>query len=158
MARLIDGTFAVLEVTNDWLSPSKVRHLICEKAKNDYKKFGDIYKIFLPQDPGQAGKAQAQAYIKMLSGYNVSTSTVKGDKITRAEPFMIQMENDNVVIFKNEKWNDSYQSQMVSFPEGIHDDMVDATSDAFNQLSNKEDETGLLTLSLLRDMWYNKVI
>ena len=152
MARLIDSTFAILEVTNDWLSPSKVRHLICEKAKNDYKKFGSKYKIFLPQDPGQAGKAQAQAYVKMLSGYNVSTSTVKGDKITRAEPFMIQMENGNVVVFENDKWNDTYQSQMVSFPEGIHDDMVDATSDAFNQLSNKEDENNMLLLSLLGDM------
>lgn len=145
MARLIDGSFVILEVTNDWLSPAKVRELICEKAKHDYKLFGGKYKIFLPQDPGQAGKAQAQAYVKMLSGYVVHTNTVKGDKVTRAEPLMIQFEKNNVILFKNEKWNNAYQSQMVSFPDGVHDDMVDASSDAFNQLSNKENENSLLS-------------
>ena len=144
MARLIDGSFAILEVTNNWLKAEDKRRLVYSKAKKDFEKFGAKYKIFIPQDPGQAGKDQIQAYVKLLSGFNVVHNTVKGNKITRAEPLMIQFENDNVVIFKNDSWNETYQTQMVNFPDAPHDDMVDASSDAFIQLSNREDENSLL--------------
>ena len=33
------------------------------------------------------------------------------------------------------EWNEMYFSQLESFPESKHDDMVDASSDAFNELT-----------------------
>lgn len=31
-------------------------------------------------------------------------------------------------------WNEMYLAEMEAFPESVHDDMVDASSDAFNKL------------------------
>ena len=33
------------------------------------------------------------------------------------------------------EWNEQYLSQLEFFPEGKNDDMVDASSDAFNELA-----------------------
>ena len=33
-------------------------------------------------------------------------------------------------------WNEMYFSQMESFPESKHDDMVDASSDSFDELTS----------------------
>ena len=146
MGRLIDGRFVILDVSNDCLSAKNVRSLICDKAEQDYSMYGEKYSIFLPQDPGQAGKAQAEAYVRMLSGYNVTTHTVNGSKVSRAQPLAIQMENNNVIILGDKPWNKQYQRQMVAFPDSDHDDMVDASSDAFNTLSNKENQNQLAIL------------
>ena len=32
-------------------------------------------------------------------------------------------------------WNEKYFSELEAFPESVHDDMVDASSDAFNTLA-----------------------
>jgi phage terminase large subunit-like protein len=44
--------------------------------KNRYK----TVKIRLPQDPGQAGKDQAENFIKFLSGFSVVTERETGSK------------------------------------------------------------------------------
>ena len=87
----------------------------------------------LPQDPAQAGKDQAQSYIKFLSGFNVYARKESGDKALRAEPVAAQWQagNFDVVIAD---WNDMYFSQLESFPQSKFKDMVDATSSAFNEL------------------------
>lgn len=144
MARLKSGDFCILDVTNDALSPRNVRKKITDMAKLDSINYKDInYKIFLPQDPGQAGKSQADSYVRMLSGYKVETDTVRGSKITRIEPFTIQAEHGNVYILKA-IWNKQYIKQMVCFPDGAHDDMVDATGDSFKMLSNSGNHNYLL--------------
>lgn len=144
MARLKSGDFCILDVTNDSLSPRNVRKKITDMAKLDALNYKDInYKIFLPQDPGQAGKSQADSYIRMLSGYVVETDTVRGSKVTRVEPFTIQCEHGNVYMLKAQ-WNKSYVKQMVCFPYGVHDDMVDSTGDAFKMLSNSGNHNYLL--------------
>ena len=59
-----------------------VRKLIRDTAKLD----GRHVEIGGPQDPGQAGKVQAQDMVRMLSGYVAHFTPETGDKITRAEP------------------------------------------------------------------------
>lgn len=90
--------------------------------------------IRLPQDPGQAGKAQAEDYIKRLSGRSVVVQPVSGDKETRARPFAIQCEAGNVYLVEGE-WNEMFLSELCNFPLGANDDMVDAAADAFNELA-----------------------
>ncbi len=89
----------------------------------------------LPQDPGQAGKDQAQGLIRMLSGYDASVLRETGDKITRAEPFAAQWQAGNVDVVIGD-WNDMYFSQLEAFPSGAKKDMVDASSGAFNKLQS----------------------
>lgn len=90
--------------------------------------------IRLPQDPGQAGKSQAENMVRQLAGYAVKTAPVTGDKETRARPCAIQAEAGNVYLIKGD-WNEKFMDEICTFPMGAHDDQVDAMSDAFNELA-----------------------
>ena len=81
----------------------------------------------LPQDPGQAGKEQAQSYTKMLSGFIVKVLPESGSKESRAEPFAAQWQPGNVDVLIAE-WNEMYFNQLESFPESKFKDMVDGSS------------------------------
>jgi predicted phage terminase large subunit-like protein len=109
--------------------PHEVEQAILNTASAD----GRRVKISLPQDPGQAGKAQARRFASLLAGYQVKTQPENGDKVTRFGPFSAQAESGNVSIVRGH-WNDDFHTQLEGFPEASHDDDADATSGAFNQL------------------------
>lgn len=101
----------------------------------DKKKYRRVVER-LPQDPGQAGKDQAQSYIKFLAGFIVKAIPESGSKESRAEPFAAQWQAGNVDIIIGE-WNESYLTQLESFPESKFKDMVDASSSAFAEIETK---------------------
>lgn len=132
MGKRRDGTYIIADVTNDRLSPSEVRATVLHKAQQDKAMFGNV-KIRIPQDPGQAGKAQKEGYIKFLSGYSVWMTPETGNKETRAEPMAAQWQGGNFELVVA-PWNDMYVSQLESFPESKYKDMVDASSSAFAEI------------------------
>ena len=58
-----------------------------------------------------------------------------GDKVTRAEPFASQLNVGNVLMLRGE-WNDALLAELRMFPNGAHDDQVDALSDAFDEFTS----------------------
>jgi phage terminase large subunit-like protein len=54
---------------------------------------GEECQIWLPQDPGSAGKFQARYLAGKLQGYTVRTEAEAGDKEYRANPFAAQCEH-----------------------------------------------------------------
>jgi predicted phage terminase large subunit-like protein len=133
IARLDDGRYIVLDVIHVRRRANDVRALVRNTAESDQFRHQGI-KVRLPQDPGQAGKEQAESYVKHLAGFSVKTQRVSGDKVTRAEPFSSQWQAGNVLVLAG-AWNDVYFSELESFPDGSHDDMVDASSDAFSEVA-----------------------
>lgn len=129
-----NGRYVIADVINKRLSASEVRTLIMTTCKIDKVKYGRVIER-LPQDPGQAGKEQAQSYIKMLAGFLVKTIGESGSKESRAEPLAAQWQAGNVDVVIGE-WNEAYFNQMESFPESKFKDMVDASSSAFNEIEN----------------------
>jgi len=133
LARLEDGRYIVLDVVHARLIASDVRSKVKTTAETDKTEHPGV-RIRLPQDPGQAGKEQAQSYVKHLAGHTVKTQRVSGDKITRAEPFSSQWQAGNVLVLVR-PWNEAYLTELESFPAGAHDDLVDASSDAFSEVA-----------------------
>jgi predicted phage terminase large subunit-like protein len=88
----------------------------------------------LPQDPGAAGKSQALAFVKLLAGFTVKTSTESGDKATRADPLSSQWNAGQVEIVRG-PWNQPYIDAMCAFPQGKDDHYTDASSRAFARLA-----------------------
>lgn len=129
-----NGRYVVADVINKRLSASEVRALIKMTAAADKKKYGRVIQR-LPQDPGQAGKAQAQSYIKMLAGYLVKTIPESGSKESRAEPMAAQWQAGNIDVLEAD-WNEMYFNELESFPESKFKDMVDAGSSAFLEIEN----------------------
>lgn len=133
-----NGRYIVADVINKRLSSAEVREIIKMTCTADRAKYGRVV-THLPQDPGQAGKDQAQSFLKFLAGFTVKIIPESGDKVTRAEPFSAQwlglkgMDKGNVDVLIAD-WNEIYFNQMESFPQSKFKDMVDASSSAFKEI------------------------
>lgn len=137
MAKRSCGRFLVINVINRQLQAGDVRKLITQTAQMDNAKYSKKYGMVrqrLPQDPGQAGKEQAQSYVKMLAGYKVVIKPESGSKESRAEPMAAQWQMGSFDVMEGE-WNEAYFDQLESFPESKFKDMVDASSSAFNEIT-----------------------
>lgn len=130
-----NGRYIIADVINRQISASDVRATIRHTAQIDRAKYQRV-RIRLPQDPGQAGKEQAQSYIKWLSGFDVTTVPESGSKESRAEPMAAQWQAGNFDIVIAD-WNDSYIEQLENFPEGKYKDMVDASANGFAEIELK---------------------
>lgn len=127
-----DGSYVIADATNHRLKAERVRAMVKQCAVSDKAKYKRV-RIRMSIDPGQAGKEQAQSYIKMLAGFSVNTVRETGSKEARAEPFAAQWQAGNVAVVAG-PWTEALLSQYESFPESKFKDMVDAGSNAFNEL------------------------
>ena len=131
------GSFYIDDVVRFRAGPGAVQPRIKATAELD----GRACQIRLPQDPGQAGKDQAAAYVRLLSGFRVRTKPVTGDKETRAGLVSAQAHPQSTggttgrIKIKRAPWNEALLQELEDFPMGPHDDQVDALSDAFDELS-----------------------
>lgn len=113
-------------------SPANVEKIMRELARSD----GFGVRVRIPQDPGQAGKDQAQrraAMMRSLGCLDVRTAPVSGSKVLRAETLAAEAEKGNVYLIEGE-WNQAFIDELCAFPVGLHDDFVDAAADACNEL------------------------
>jgi predicted phage terminase large subunit-like protein len=131
MSRTEDGKIYVEHVIHTKDSASAVKGLIAAQAHID----GHDCRITVPQDPGQAGKDQAEQFVRSLPQFDVRICRPSRDKILRAQPFAAQWQAGNVYVVKGD-WNNAFFDEMESFPptNNGHDDIVDACSDAYNTL------------------------
>ena len=84
----------------------------------------------IPEDPG-TGRLYADYVVReMAAGRYVHSSPEVKDKVTRAKPVSAQAQHGNFVIVRHPGWEQTRQ-ELVDFPYGEHDDLVDAVSRAF---------------------------
>ncbi len=99
---------------------------------------GEDVQIIIPCDPGVAGKAYAASIIRQLAdyGFTARMRTSNKSKISRFAPFAAASEGGNVDMVHGE-WNSDYILELEKFDgsRAVHDDMVDASSDAFSSLA-----------------------
>jgi len=131
MSRDAVGLITIEDVIRARASPAKVEQLIVNAAMQDDSSFPT--RVRLPQDPGQAGKAQGQYLVRVLAGHVVYLRPISGAKVVRWEPFASQCEAGNVQMIEAH-WNADYLEEMSVVPAGSHDDQADASADAFNEL------------------------
>jgi predicted phage terminase large subunit-like protein len=87
------------------------------------------------QEPGSGGKESAENFVRMLAGYGVNTVAATNAKEVRADPFSSQVNAGNVRLVQGD-WNRAYLEELRQFPHSKHDDQVDASSLAFNELNH----------------------
>ena len=129
LGKLPDGRLVIADMVHGDVSSDDRDRMMKNTAALD----GYDTLISIPQDPGQAGKTQIQYLLKLLQGYKVHTSTESGDKVTRAEPFASQVNVGNVLMVKGD-WNQGVIDEMRMFPNGAHDDRIDALSRSYAEL------------------------
>ena len=118
VVRLRGGPDAVVRVLKATAQRDGVRTTVC-----------------LPQDPGQAGKAQIAFLTRELMGFNVKSSPEHGDKVSRAMVAATQVNAGNMSMLRNDLWNAALLDELASFPKGTYDDQVDALCRGLGELS-----------------------
>lgn len=108
---------------------------IKQAAQLDAERFDNRVQIWMEQEPGSGGKESAEASIRNLAGFPIHAETVTGDKDTRLEPFAAQAEAGNIKLVRG-SWNGSWVEEITAIPNGRYRDQGDASSGAFNKLSD----------------------
>jgi predicted phage terminase large subunit-like protein len=124
-----DGRFLVADLKSKQDTPGQVETLIKTTASHDTAATA----IRAHQDPGSAGVKEAENFIAMLAGYDVDAYPISSDKVVRAKPVSAQAEHGNVWVLRA-PWNEAFFTELENFPDGAHDDIVDALSGAFNDM------------------------
>ena len=118
--KVIDGQWAATEV----------EQILIQTALHDTSAI----PIVLPQDPGQAGKAQTvNLATRVLRGFDVRFRRPTGSKSARAAPWISLARMGKVSLVKG-PWVKKFLDQARMFPRGKHDDMIDFVSDGFAEL------------------------
>lgn len=132
MGKRKNGRYVIADVINRQMSASDVRKTIKLTAQADRATYKRV-RVRLPKDPGQAGKEQAESYVKFLAGFDVKTVAESGSKEARAEPMAAQWQAGNFDIVCG-PWNEEYLLQLENFPDGKFKDMVDASANGFAEI------------------------
>lgn len=131
MGRHKDGSFWVLDVIRQRLGPAGVRALIKQTAAAD----GTGVRVRVEREGGASGKLAADVIVREdLAGYSALAIQPVGSKAERAEPWAAQVEAGNARIVRGANVAE-FLGEHRSFPTGSHDDMVDAASGAFKDLT-----------------------
>lgn len=122
--------YYVLDVIQVQISAAQVNDLILKTALND----GVGCKVRFEIEPGSAGKINASTLTKMLSGYDALGIRSQGDKLTRAKGFATAAANSQVKLVRA-AWCDVFLSELHNIPGSPHDDQLDSSALAYNELS-----------------------
>lgn len=130
MCRTTSGKYIVLDVVRGQWATNVREGIIRSTAEAD----GPYVKIYMEQEPGSGGKESAESTIRNLSGFVVEADRPTGDKVFRADPYSVQVNNGNVILLRGE-WNREFKEEHRFFPFSTYKDQVDAASGAFGKLS-----------------------
>jgi len=121
------GVFYVDDVVRFRASAFRVE----ERIKNVALIDGRQVAIGFFQDPGSAGKGEAEYMTRQLVGYKLHVNKISKDKITAASPASSQAEAGNIKV-KKAHWNKDFYDEVENFPDATHDDIVDTLSGAID--------------------------
>lgn len=132
MARSPEGYFYVVDVVAGRWAAAERNSTIKQRAILDRQEYGTV-RTYIEQAPGLS-KEPTEDLVRQLAGFPIYADKVTADKVSRAEPFQAQAQAGNVKVL-DAPWNGAWLDELCAFPTGAHDDQVDATSGAFNQVS-----------------------
>jgi predicted phage terminase large subunit-like protein len=106
--------------------------------------------IMAEQEPGASGLALMEHYQRdVLAGFHFRYKTSTGSKELRAGPIASAAQAGRVAIVQGE-WNTEFLAQLEAFPEGEHDDQVDALSLAYVDLMHGRRSMYVAPVSITR--------
>jgi predicted phage terminase large subunit-like protein len=132
MLRLKNDKYIIMDVKRGQWATEQREDIIRQTAQAD----GNSVAIYMEQEPGSGGKDSIDSSIRNLAGYSVYADRPTGDKVFRADPYSVQVNNGNVMLLRAD-WNHEFIEEHRNFPFSTYKDQVDASSGAFNKLARK---------------------
>lgn len=132
-----DGTIVIADIVKgrmEW--PDAVR-TIANTARLD----GRAVRQGIEVVAAQVGALQTLLRDPLLTPYSFVPIEVHRDKLTRALPLLARSEQGKLAIVRG-SWNQQFIDELCAFPEGAHDDQVDACSGGMTLIA---EPTGAIT-------------
>jgi predicted phage terminase large subunit-like protein len=125
------GDFYLTQLVRVRKAPGAVERLVAATAEAD----GRNVRIYIEQEPGGAGKTLIDRYKRhVLKGYSVYGDRPTGAKEIRAQPVAAAAQNGLLKIVRGPHLHDLLD-ELAAFPNGPHDDCVDALAGAHTALA-----------------------
>jgi phage uncharacterized protein (putative large terminase), C-terminal domain len=125
--------YYVLDCSAEQIDPAKTD----DAMKNTASQDGPTVAQRWEHEGGASGKRDNVHIVTMLVGYDGVGVPPQGDKITRAKALAAQSLAGNVKLVRG-AWNEMWLNHMHGQPDLPHDDIMDASSGAFNELVSME--------------------
>jgi predicted phage terminase large subunit-like protein len=125
-----DGTVIIADIVSGQMEwPDAVR-TIANTARVD----GTAVRQGIEVVSAQVGVLQTLIRDPLLVAHTFTPIEVHRDKLTRALPLVARSEQGKLAIVRG-NWNQAFLDELCAFPEGLHDDQVDACSGGMTLLS-----------------------
>lgn len=121
----------VLDVKRGQWASDERETIIRQTAMEDTK----AVIIGLEQEPGSAGKVDAEATVRRLAGFRVRIDKPTGNKVLRADPYSVQVNAGAYALVEGAQWGRAWVEEHRFFPASTYKDQVDSGSGAYNMLA-----------------------
>ncbi len=135
LGRRPNGIIVVADVVRFRKNANMVREMVKATAMRD----GRNTLIYIPTDPGQAGRYQIASYREWLSEFTVLSKVITKNKLAMAEPAAALWQN-RLIHLVNGAWNDAFIKELDLFDTGRYDDSVDALTGGISMLPQSTPE------------------
>lgn len=126
-----EGAYYLCDLRHVRTTPEGVEALIKQCAHLD----GKGVPVYIEQEPGASGKSVVDHYQRrVLPGWAVKGDKVTGPKVTRARAVSAAAEAGNLRLVRG-AWIPAWLDEAEAFPQGSHDDQVDAVSGAVSKVT-----------------------
>lgn len=131
LVRFTDGVYYLEDLRHVRTTPEGVEALIRQCAELD----GKGVPLYIEQEPGASGKSVIDHYQRrVLPGWAVTGDKVTGPKVTRARAVSAAAEAGNLRLVRG-AWIPAWLDEAEAFPQGSHDDQVDAVAGAVSKVT-----------------------
>ncbi len=134
-----DGTVILADMVHGRMEWPQVVRLIADTARMD----GGNVRQGVESVAAQVGMVQTLMSDPMLAGFGFSPIQVHKDKISRALPLIARAEQGKFALVRG-PWNKMFLDEAAAFPDGVHDDMVDAATAGLHMLTSSNIPTCVL--------------
>lgn len=135
--RKVDDVYYILDVTAEQIAPAAAETQLKNLSVQDAdaaKSAGGRYLVRWELEPGAAAIRYNRQLVIMLKGLDAGGEHSTSDKLVRAKGLASQAQVGNVKLLRG-TWNERWLHHMHGQPDLPHDDLMDASSGAFNELA-----------------------
>jgi len=145
IARTKSGYYIVEDMVRGRWRAGELEKMLVEQTQKDIEMYGYGCVNYLPIEPASAGKIQKHHFSRVFAEERTPIKFFKvgsgKSKLDRFLPFASVAEN-GLVIIKEDDWNNDLFFELEAFTGSrskVHDDIVDAASDAYNLIATSKE-------------------
>ena len=133
LMKKVRDVFFVLDCIEERMGPGSTDDAMRNTASQDGKETA----IRWEEEGGASGKRDSRSIAINLLGYNAYGVRPQGDKLVRARAMAAQARAGNVKLVRG-AWNQRWLAHMHGQPDLAHDDIMDGSTGAFNELAGTQ--------------------